>query len=211
MNRPQKNKKNYAFIDNQNLNLGIQKLGWKMDWRKFRAFLKDSYGVEKAFMFIGYMPEYEDLYEQMHDAGYLIVLKPTLEMFKTPPAEVEHAVEEQDNKTYKTYGEQAAEPVAGNGSAGPQNETAKRPVKGNVDAELVLYAVKEMPNYQKGIIISGDGDFYSLVEYMQEQGKLLHLMVPNRLYSSLLKPFESYIVRLDQRRRELEYRPRRKK
>lgn len=214
MNRPQKNKKNFAFIDNQNLNLGIQKLGWKMDWRKFRAFLGDSYGVEKAFMFIGYMPEYEDLYEQMHEAGYLIVLKPTLEMFKTPPAEAEPAEAEQP-KAYKTYGEQAAETAADNsainGSSSAPSEAAKRPVKGNVDAELVLYAVKEMPNYQKGIIISGDGDFYSLVEYMQEQGKLLHLMVPNRLYSSLLKPFDKYIVRLDQRRRELEYRPRRKK
>jgi len=214
MNRQQKNRKNYAFIDNQNLNLGIQKLGWKMDWRKFRAFLGDNYGVEKAFMFIGYMPEYEDLYEQMHDAGYLIVLKPTLEMFKTPPAEAEQAEEEQ-TQPYKTYGEQAAELTVDqsttNGSANPQGEAVKRPVKGNVDAELVLYAVKEMPNYQKGIVISGDGDFYSLVEYMEERGKLLHLMVPNRLYSSLLKPFEKYIVRLDQRRRELEYRPRRKK
>jgi uncharacterized LabA/DUF88 family protein len=172
-------KNNYAFIDNQNLNLGIQKQGWKMDWRKFRAFLGEKYGVEKAFMFIGYMPENEELYNQMHEAGYLVVLKPTLEMFKTP-----------------------LEP----GQEKPPHDENKPAVKGNVDAELVLYATKEIPNYNKAIIISGDGDFFSLLEYLREQGKLLNLMVPNRQYSSLLKPFEDCLIRLDQKKRELSYR-----
>jgi hypothetical protein len=168
-----KAKGNYAFIDNQNLNLGIQKNGWKMDWRKFRKFLKDNFNIEQAYMFIGYMPENEDLYNQMHEAGYLVVLKPTLEMFKVP-------VE---------------------GDAKDEKDENKLPVKGNVDAELVLYAVKEIPHYKKAIIISGDGDFFSL----KEQGRLLKLMVPNRMYSSLLKPFEADIVRLDQYRKELSY------
>ncbi len=208
---------NFAFIDNQNLNLGIQKMGWKMDWRKFRAFLKNSYGVEQAFMFIGYMPEYEGLYEQMHDSGYLVVLKPTLEMFKTPQKEEkkEAAAESEVDKVFRTFGEQAAEAVSSvdgpKEQGGDKDEPAKRPVKGNVDAELVLYAVKEMPNYDKAVIISGDGDFYSLVEYLKEKDKLLHLMVPNWQYSSLLKPFDSYIVRLDQRRRQLSYHPRKNK
>ena len=48
-------KANYAFIDSQNLNLGTQKMGWKMDWKKFREWLKSEYNVEKAFMFIGYI------------------------------------------------------------------------------------------------------------------------------------------------------------
>ena len=25
----------FAFIDSQNLNLGVQSQGWKLDWRKF--------------------------------------------------------------------------------------------------------------------------------------------------------------------------------
>src|SRR4051812_17224854 len=136
MNRPQKNKKNFAFIDNQNLNLGIQRLGWKMDWRKFRAFLLKEYGIKKAYMFIGYMPENEDLYNQMHEAGYLVVLKPTLEMYKTPAkeqpenssaAEGAQNTAQPKNEPYKTYGEKAAET---NNTPDP----AQRPVKGNVDA-----------------------------------------------------------------------------
>lgn len=39
-----KNKENnYAFIDGQNLNLSIQDLGWKLDFRKFRIYLKEKY------------------------------------------------------------------------------------------------------------------------------------------------------------------------
>ncbi len=167
---------NYAFIDSQNLNLGVQRAGWKLDWKKFRIYLKEKYNVEKAFMFIGYLPENEDLYTQMHDAGYLVALKPTLEMFANPEEEAKDDAKE------------------------------KPPTKGNVDAELVMYVMKELPNYNKAIIVSGDGDFYSLIEYLQERKKLLHIMTPNWRYSTLLKPFESYIIRIDTLRNELSYR-----
>lgn len=51
------NLRNYAFIDSQNLNLGIKELGWKLDFRKFRIYLKEKYEVEKSYLFIGYLPE----------------------------------------------------------------------------------------------------------------------------------------------------------
>lgn len=37
-----KESNNYAFIDSQNLNLGIQKLGWKLDYQKFRVYLMNE-------------------------------------------------------------------------------------------------------------------------------------------------------------------------
>lgn len=182
---------NYAFIDNQNLNLGIQKLGWKMDWRKFRQMLADKHGVSKAFMFIGHMPEHEGMYEQLHDAGYLIVLKPTFDMTKVHAAVVEP--------------EPTAEPKAADGT--PAADVRKVPIKGNVDAELVLWAVKEMPHYQKAVIVSGDGDFYSLVEYLDQQHKLQKLLTPNAQYSNLYNAYEKYVERLDKQRGALAYRP----
>ena len=51
--------KNSAFIDSQNVNLGFQALGWKLDWRRFRVYLREKYGVEKAFLFIGCIPQNE--------------------------------------------------------------------------------------------------------------------------------------------------------
>jgi hypothetical protein len=61
-------------------------------------------------------------------------------------------------------------------------------VKGNVDAELVLQAMIDYQNYTKAVIVTGDGDFYCLVKYLYEQGKLLRLLAPNRYkYSTLLR------------------------
>ena len=42
--------KNYAFIDAQNVHLGIKSLGWKIDWKKFRVYLKDKYKVANAYL-----------------------------------------------------------------------------------------------------------------------------------------------------------------
>lgn len=173
---------NYAFIDNQNLNVSTQKFGWKMDWRKFRQFLKDEYGVTKAYMFIGYVPEFEDMYQSLNEAGFGIVLKPT------------SAGSGVSNDNGQVEGEA---PENGNRS--------KYPIKGNVDTDLVLWAMKELNNYDKAVIISGDGDFFGLVEYLAEQGKLLKLLVPSVHYSHLFKPYEQFVERLDHSRSKLRY------
>jgi len=128
----------YAFIDSQNLNLGVKSAGWTLDFRKFRLYLKNKYGVEKAYLFIGQMAGQESLYDRLQNMGYHLIFKPTTE--------------------YKVNG--------------------KIVVKGNVDAELVLYAAAKVINdYDKAIIVTGDGDFHCLVEYLKEKDKLLHVMV----------------------------------
>ena len=68
----------YAFIDSQNLNLGIRELGWKLDYRRFRVYLKEKYNVEKVYLFIGYMPQNTDLYAYLQDAGFICIFRPTL-------------------------------------------------------------------------------------------------------------------------------------
>jgi uncharacterized LabA/DUF88 family protein len=80
-------------------------------------------------------------------------------------------------------------------------------VKGNIDAELVLHAMIEYPNYNKALIVTGDGDFYCLVDYLKRQEKLLRLMVPNRFkFSSLLKKWMPDIVFMNDLRGKLELR-----
>lgn len=130
-------KNNYAFTDSQNLNLSIRHLGWILDFKRFRIYLKDKYAIAKAFLFIGYVPTNESLYISLQKDGYILIFKPTLQL--------------PDGK-----------------------------VKGNIDAELVLHAMIEYPNYDKALIVTGDGDFYCLVEYLKKQDKLLKLMVPNQ-------------------------------
>ncbi len=153
--------KTYAFIDSQNLNLGVRSQGWKLDWSKFRQYLRNKYNAKMAYLFIGYKPGNEALYTQMQKMGYVLILKPTMEL---------------PDKT----------------------------VKGNVDAELVLHTMIEYQNYEKAIIVSGDGDFFCLVEYLAQKNKLLHVFAPNKYYSRLFKHYSSFIVRIDQLKGSLE-------
>jgi uncharacterized LabA/DUF88 family protein len=54
-------------------------LGWRLDFKKFRIYLAEKYKVEKAFMFLGYIPENQDLYTSLQMAGFILVFKPILE------------------------------------------------------------------------------------------------------------------------------------
>ncbi|KKU93202.1 MAG: hypothetical protein A3J30_04045 [Candidatus Wildermuthbacteria bacterium RIFCSPLOWO2_02_FULL_47_9c] len=136
---------NYAFIDSQNLNLGIQKLGWRLDYRKFRVYLAEKYGVKKAYIFIGFVALNQSLYDRLQEADFILKFKPTI-----PDA---------DGK-----------------------------IKGNIDADLVLRAALELHEYDKAIIVSSDGDFYSLVQHLYESNKLKVVLSPDiKNCSNLLK------------------------
>lgn len=155
---------NYAFIDSQNLNLGIQKLGWKMNYKKFRVYLAEKYGVKKAYMFIGFMALNQPLYDKLQEAGFILKFKPT--------------VPDSDGK-----------------------------IKGNVDADLVLRAIIEINDYDKAIIVSSDGDFYSLVDHLYKQNKLETVLSPDKKNcSSLLKQSAKEKIRyMDNLKQRLEY------
>jgi uncharacterized LabA/DUF88 family protein len=79
-------------------------------------------------------------------------------------------------------------------------------VKGNVDAELVLHAMIEYDIYDKALIVTGDGDFYCLVDYLVKKDKLLKLMVPNRnKFSSLFRKMMPHIMFMNDLRGKLEH------
>lgn len=154
MNKPISN---YAFIDSQNLNLGVRHSGWQLDFGKFRLFLRNKYDIKKAFLFIGYIEGNSSLYQYLQNIGYILIFKNVLQIKKG---------------TKITY-------------------------KGNVDAELVLHTMIEYPNFQKAIIVSGDGDFYCLIEYLEKKNKLEKILVPNKKFSSLLKKYGNYIYPIE--------------
>ncbi|MBM4432862.1 MAG: NYN domain-containing protein [Chloroflexi bacterium] len=78
--------------------------------------------------------------------------------------------------------------------------------KGNVDAELVLHTMIEYPNYDKALIVTGDGDFYCLVDHLLKTYKLLKLMIPNKeKYSSLFRKMMPHIIFMNNLRSMLEY------
>jgi len=142
-----KRKNNFAFIDSQNLNLGIRNLGWRLDFKKFRFYLHEKYGVSDAYIFIGFIPANQNLYTALQRDGYILKFKPVLL-----------------NK--------------------------KGQYKGNVDADLILQTMIDLyeNNFEKAVIVTSDGDFYSLVEFLYEKDKLEKVISPcAKKCSSLLK------------------------
>ncbi len=166
-----KKKRVFAFIDSQNLNLGVRSQGWVLDFERFYKFLRDKYKVKEAFLFIGYLEGNEGLYTYLQKSGYICVFKPTLKIKKGK----------------------------------------KVMVKGNVDAELVLHTMIEYKKYDKAIIVSGDGDFHCLVEYLEKKGKLGKIIAPSKKYSSLLRKFGAHIVKIELFKKKVRLDPKRKK
>ena len=144
MNRPN----NVAYIDGANLYNGIKNSGWKLDYEKFRVWLSDKYDVQRAYLFLGFIPERYDLYESLGACGYILVFKETVR--------------------------------------GPGGQ-----VKGNCDADLVLRVVRDV--YEVGndgvVLVSSDGDYASLVEFLKEKNLLRSVLSPytSKLCSILLK------------------------
>jgi len=66
---------NFAYIDGANLYNGVKDLGWKLNYARFRIWLKEKYGVSKAYIFIGFIPEYKKVYEYLEQSGFDLVLK----------------------------------------------------------------------------------------------------------------------------------------
>ena len=159
-----KRENNFAFIDSQNVNMGVEELGWKLDFRKFITYLREKYSVKTAYLFIGYLPENQRLYANLQKYGYLLVFKPVMK--------------DNDGKP-----------------------------KGNVDADLVLQVMIGFDKYDKAVIVSSDGDFYSLVEHLYTKNKLKVVLSPNKEKCSILlkKKAKEKIDFLDNLRGKLEY------
>jgi len=161
-------KNNFAYIDGANLYKGLRFFNWQLDYRRFRIWLKEKYSIERAYIFIGLVPKYKDLYTYLQESGFTLVFKETI------------------------YNKDDGKP------------------KGNCDADLVLWAVRDAyeNNFDKAIIVSSDGDYASLVKFLQERNKLEIILSPSNVdkCSILLKRTNAPISYLNDQRLLLEVR-----
>ncbi|MFA5888843.1 MAG: NYN domain-containing protein [Candidatus Paceibacterota bacterium] len=157
-----KKENNLAFIDGQNLHLGTTHDGWRVDLYKFRVYLKDKYGVDKAYYVLGYVSDEEqDLYNNLQDAGFIVIFK-------------------QHNSILLTT------------------------KKGNVDTDIVFEIMKNLidnKDFDKIVLVSGDGDYKKVVDYLIKKDRFKKILFPNRkfassLYRSLGAEFFDYLDNL---------------
>ena len=157
----------YTFIDSQNLNLGVKNDLYNKKGVKFYTGLKLDF---KKFYF--YLRTKYNVSKAILFIGKVEGNEPLYSYLTSVGYEIE----------YKPT------LIHINNNGDPET-------KGNVDAELVLRTMIELNNFDKAIIVAGDGDYFCLINYLEKVGKLFHIIIPNKYrYSKLLKPFRKYMV-----------------
>ena len=132
------------YIDGNNLYRSAKELGFEIDYKKFRGWLRQKYNPETVYLFIGLVPERVKFYEYLQKCGYILVFKQTI-----------------------SVGEK---------------------IKGNCDAELVLKAVSDYYTKSFGscILVTGDGDFGCLVEFLKDNNSMNIIISPDKNKCSIL-------------------------
>lgn len=164
-----KKENNFAYIDGANLDKALKDLGWKLNYQRFRVWLKDKYNITHAYIFLGLVPKHKDLYTSLQEAGFTLVFKET---------------------TYDSEGK----------------------IKGNCDADLVLKAAVDYfeKKFDKAVLVSSDGDYACLVQFLKDKKALHSIISPGNKCSFLLRKLNTPLVYLDIQKEKLEYRPERK-
>jgi len=132
------------YIDGNNLYRSAKELGFEIDYKKLRGWLRQKYNVNKVYLFIGLIPARVKFYEHLQSSGYILVFKQTI-----------------------SVGEK---------------------IKGNCDAELVLKTVSGFytKSFDKCLLITGDGDFGCLVEFLKENKVIEGVISPDENKCSIL-------------------------
>jgi uncharacterized LabA/DUF88 family protein len=156
---------NNAYIDGANLHNSTKHIGLELDYRRLRIWLREKYGVGEAYIFLGFIEQYAELYAHLRRCGFILIFKEVV--------------------------------YDGTGKA-----------KGNCDADLVLHAVSDAyeRKFAKALIVSSDGDYASLVRFLNKRQQIEAILSPARQEncSVLLKRTNVPIVYLDDKRSTLE-------
>lgn len=172
------NMKTYAFIDASNLFYGGEKsLGWKIDYRKLLAYLKEKYGIARALYFGGV---------EIHDFPFDYLRHETV-----PIGDLErHLVQILKNRgnrlneamlilisrhlqrvrfylKLKKFGyELYLKPVK---MYEQDDGTTRR--KANCDVDMAFHLMREKDSFDRVLVLSGDGDFLPVLKYLRSEGR----------------------------------------
>ncbi len=171
-------RKTFAFIDASNLFYGGEKsLGWKIDYAKLLKYLKEKYGITRVLYFGGvetHTFKYDYLENEMVPIEQL-------------ERHVTHFIQERGKhlndaalllisrhlqrvrfylKLQKFGYELYLKPVK---LYEQDDGTTRR--KANCDVEMAFYLMKEKENFDRVIVLSGDGDFLPVLKYLRSNGK----------------------------------------
>ena len=170
--------KTFVFIDASNLFYGGEKsLGWKIDYQKLLQYLKQKYQITNVFYFGG-VESHDFKYDYLQNETVPIteLEKYLTNLLKTKGRDLSEAMllllgrHLQRIRFYlrlEKFGYLLKlKPVK---LYDQEDGTTKR--KANCDVEMAFYLMKEKDNFDRVVILSGDGDFLPVLKYLKGQGK----------------------------------------
>lgn len=70
-----KEENNFAYIDGANLHMALAQMKWILDYARFKVWLAEKYHVSNAYLFIGLIPKYKELYTYLQTCGFTLIFK----------------------------------------------------------------------------------------------------------------------------------------
>ena len=170
-------KRTYAFIDASNLFYGGEKsLGWKIDYQKLLQYLQNKYGVSAAFYFGGvethgfqydYLVQETVPLEELEQHLVRLIKKggtlneAVLVLLKRHLQRVRFYLK------LKKFGYQLyLKPVKHY-----EDEDGEIRRKANCDVDMTFSIMREIENFERAVILSGDGDFLPVLRHTRGQQK----------------------------------------
>jgi len=170
--------KTLAFVDASNLFYGGEKsLGWKIDYQKLLNYLKSKYNVNRVLYFGGAEIYKFDFDYLKNETIPIIELEKYLTGFLKKEGDKlseamllllhRHLQRVRFYLKLQKFGyELHLKPVK---LYEQEDGSTKR--KANCDVDMAFYLMKEKDNFDRVLILSGDGDFLPVLKYLKEQGK----------------------------------------
>lgn len=188
--------KTFAFIDASNLFYGGEKsLGWKINYQKLLNYLKEKYGVSLTFYFGGVeIHDFKYNYQNDESVPLKVLEKHLLNLLKNKSKELNEAqlflIRRHLQRTrfylrlnsfgYKLF----LKPVK---LYEQDDGTTKR--KANCDVDMAFHLMKEKDNFDRVVVLSGDGDFLSVLKYLKANGKEVIILGRGKRTAKEIKQF----------------------
>ncbi len=170
--------KTYSYIDASNLFYGGKKsLGWSIDFEKLYKYLLERYGIFKVYYFGGV---------EIHKFPFNYLLNETVslddlekylsnyvEKNKKDITSAKLALFDRHLKQVRFY--KKLERFGYHLILKPvkmyEDEEGNQKRKANCDVEMAFYLMRDKNDFDRAVILSGDGDFMPVLKYLRENKK----------------------------------------
>lgn len=173
--------KTFAFIDASNLFYGGQKsLGWKIDYQKLLVYFREKYKITETFYFGGVeLHDFEYDYQNNDTVPIKKLEKHLVDFIKNNGKKLDEAIlilvnrHLQRAKFYLKL-EQFGYKLFLKPVKLYEQEDGLTRRKANCDVDMAFHLIKEKDNFDRVVILSGDGDFLPVLKYLLSIGCMIY-------------------------------------